>query len=419
MTGLLFLAAVALVVSICLSAFVQILYVESLRLRTRETPALEFFKETLEDRLGWKTEQGALAFALFKHTGLILLSIVFLLIASVGASRWNVGEAALLSFCTMLLAAHIVPQMLYRRASARWLLGLIPLLRLMALVMKPFTLLLGFMQSLAELSEREGQQEDEQTPAENIEALISAGEEEGLFEEDDRKLIQSVVEFGDKTVREVMTPRPNIVAIEKGKSLEELRQVVLDEQYSRIPVYDGSIDNITGFVHVRDMFELDPEERKRRTVAELVRELEPVPETKPVTELLKEMQQHGSHMAVVVDEYGNTAGIATMEDLMEEVFGEIRDEHEPDSDVEKDSDGSYVVSGNFDVDNLRELLEFRPGENTESTTVGGLVIEWLGHVPQKGECVEREGIRMEVVAGNDLRVEKVRISKVNDEKNGA
>jgi putative hemolysin len=419
MTGLLFLAAVALVVSICLSAFVQILYVESLRLRTRETPALEFFKETLEDRLGWKTEQGALAFALFKHTGLILLGIVFLLIASAGASRWNAGEAALLSFCTMLLAAHIVPQMLYRRASARWLLGLIPLLRLMALVMKPFTLLLGFMQSLAELSEREGQQEDEQTPAENIEALISAGEEEGLFEEDDRKLIQSVVEFGDKTVREVMTPRPNIVAIEKGKSLEELRQVVLDEQYSRIPVYDGSIDNITGFVHVRDMFELDPEERKRRTVAELVRELEPVPETKPVTELLKEMQQHGSHMAVVVDEYGNTAGIATMEDLMEEVFGEIRDEHEPDSDVETDSDGSYVVSGNFDVDNLRELLEFRPGENTESTTVGGLVIEWLGHVPQKGECVEREGIRLEVVAGNDLRVEKVRISKVNDEKNGA
>ena len=195
--------------------------------------------------------------------------------------------------------------------------------------------------------------------------------------------------------------------------------MVLDEQYSRIPVYDGSIDNITGFVHVRDMFELDPEERKRRTVAELVRELEPVPETKPVTELLKEMQQHGSHMAVVVDEYGNTAGIATMEDLMEEVFGEIRDEHEPDSDVEKGSDGSYVVSGNFDVDNLRELLEFRPGENTESTTVGGLVIEWLGHVPQKGECVEREGIRLEVVAGNDLRVEKVRISKVNDEKNGA
>ena len=165
MTGLLFLAAVALVVSICLSAFVQILYVESLRLRTRETPALEFFKETLEDRLGWKTEQGALAFALFKHTGLILLGIVFLLIASVGASQWNVGEAALLSFCTMLLAAHIVPQMLYRRASARWLLGLIPPLRLMALVMKPFTLLLGFMQSLAELSEREGQQEDEQTPA--------------------------------------------------------------------------------------------------------------------------------------------------------------------------------------------------------------------------------------------------------------
>jgi CBS domain containing-hemolysin-like protein len=136
-----------------------------------------------------------------------------------------------------------------------------------------------------------------------------------------------------------------------------------------------------------------------------------VPETKPVNDLLKEMQQTGAHMAIVVDEYGNTAGLATMEDMVEEIVGEIRDEHEPQLDVEQDEAGAFIVSGSFDLDHLRELLEFRVQGDTESTTVGGLVTEWLGRVPQPGEAVERDGIRMEVLAGNDLRVEQVRISK--------
>jgi CBS domain containing-hemolysin-like protein len=159
------------------------------------------------------------------------------------------------------------------------------------------------------------------------------------------------------------------------------------------------------------MFELDEADREHRKVAGLVRELKPVPETKRVCDLLREMQQNGAHMAVVVDEYGNTAGIATMEDLVEEVFGEIRDEHEPTADIEEEPDGSYVVSGSFDLDHLHELVAFRPEEEMESTTVGGLVTEWLGHVPKKGEIVEQQGIKLEVVAGNDLRVDKVRISK--------
>jgi CBS domain containing-hemolysin-like protein len=124
------------------------------------------------------------------------------------------------------------------------------------------------------------------------------------------------------------------------------------------------------------------------------------------------MQQTGAHMAIVVDEYGNTAGLATMEDMVEEIVGEIRDEHEPQLDVEQDDEGAYIVSGSFDLDHLRELLEFRVQNDTESTTVGGLVTEWLGRVPQPGEAVERDGIRIEVLAGNELRVEQVRISKV-------
>jgi putative hemolysin len=394
------------------STLIQILYLESLRLRTRETRALALFKESVEERIGLKGEQGALAFSLIKHLSVVALAVMVAGAAMLGERGWRgLLEALVLTSFLMVTVTYLVPHLIYRRTSGGWLAAAVPLARAMALGVRPLTALLNFLNSVAELSEHENGRQEETTQADHIEALISAGEEEGLIEEDDRKLIQSVVEFGDKRVREVMTPRPNIVAIEKGKSLEELRQLVIHEQYSRIPVYEGTIDNIIGFVHVRDMFELDEEEREKRTVAELVRSLKPVPETKRVSELLKEMQASGAHMAVVVDEYGNTAGIATMEDLVEEVFGEIRDEHEPGSDVTREADGSIVVSGSYDLDHLAELMGFRPGEGTESTTVGGLAAEWLGRVPKPGEVVERDGIRIEVMAGSERRVEKVKLSR--------
>jgi CBS domain containing-hemolysin-like protein len=209
-----------------------------------------------------------------------------------------------------------------------------------------------------------------------------------------------------------MTARPNIVAISAGAALEELRQLVITEQYSRIPVFDESIDNVIGFVHVRDMFELDEEERAHRTVRELVRPIPFVPETKPVSDLMRQMQQENTHMVIVVDEYGNTAGLATMEDLLEVILGEIRDEHEPTSDVTEDGHGGYIVSGNFDLDRVSDLFHsFHREEEIESTTVGGLASEWLGRVPKPREVVARDGIRIEVLASDELRVEKVRISK--------
>jgi CBS domain containing-hemolysin-like protein len=277
--------------------------------------------------------------------------------------------------------------------------------------MKPATAVFVFFYSLMDIADENQGTEEAATPAENIEALIEAGTEEGLIQEEDRKLIQSVVEFGDKVVREVMTPRPNIVAIPVDATLEGLRQIVINEQYSRIPVYEGTIDQIIGFVHVRDMFELEEEERVRRTVRELMRPIRFVPESKAVNDLMREMQQDNTHMVIVVDEYGNTAGLATMEDLVEVILGEIRDEHEPDSDVKEDGSGGYIVSGNFDVARLAELFEFRPQEEIESTTVGGLVTEWLGRVPQAGESVERDGLHIDVLASGELRVEQVRVRR--------
>jgi len=390
-----------------LVTFVQVLYLESLRLRTRDLPSLKFFKDTLEDRIGVKsTEQGAGSFSLIKHTLIVVLALLY---AVSFAELWQAGVAAWLTMVTVCFA---LPQLLYRRTSGRWLLAAVPLLRALAWAARPFVGLLSFFQSLIDLTEDTAHEEEPPTPAENIEALITAGTEEGLIEEQDRELIQSVVEFGDKVVREVMTPRPNIVAIQADATLEELRQLVIHEQYSRIPVFEGNIDNTIGFVHVRDMFEIDEDEREDRMVRELVRTILFVPETKRVHELMRQMQQENTHMVMVVDEYGNIAGLATMEDLLEVIIGEIRDEHEPATDVVEDGRGGYIVSGNFDLDRVSDLLEtFHREDDIESTTVGGLVSEWLGRVPKPGEKVERDGLRVEVLASDDLRVEQVRLSR--------
>lgn len=413
MTLALLLIILLVTLLLSLATFAQLLYTENLRLRTRDLPAIRFFRENLEKRIGMSIEQGASSFSLIKHTSLLFLAILYCgIFANGGAWHWpSMLQALAAAWGTMLAAAYVVPQVLYRRTEARWLTPLAPLLRLLGLATRPLTGALAFFKSLIDLADEKNGHEEPPTPAENIEALISAGEEEGLIQKDDRKLIQSVVEFGDKTVREVMTPRPNIVAIEANASLEQLRELVIHEQYSRIPVYGESIDDVRGFIHVRDMFEIDEDERGRRTVRELMRPIRLVPETKPVNDLMREMQQESTHMVMVLDEYGNTAGLATMEDLVEVILGEIRDEHEPASDVIEDGQGGYIVSGNFDVARIGELVQFHGDEEIESSSVGGLVTEWLGRVPRPGEVAERNGIRVEVLASDERRVERVRISR--------
>ncbi len=409
------IAAVILLAGLtCVITLVQVLYMESLRLRTRELPMLEFFRSSLEDKIGIHDEHGALVFSIVKHTAQVIATL--LVVATRLDAKiplWqSLLEAAGIAWLLMILSTYVVPHILYRKTRGDWLLPLVPLLKALNVPARPLAALLAFFQSLVELAEPESVANEAANSAEHIDALIAAGTEEGIIEEGDRKLIQSVVAFGDKTVREVMTPRPNIVAIEESQSLESLRELAIEQQYSRVPVYSGTIDLIIGFVHMRDMFELDEQERKGRTVKELTRPIRVVPESKPVDVLLREMQQDGAHMAIVVDEYGNTAGLVTMEDMVEEILGEIHDEHEPERDVVEESQGTYVVSGTVDVDRLHELLAFRPQEEPESTTIGGLVTEWLGHVPRVGETVERDGIRLEVLAGNELRVDQVRVSRV-------
>lgn len=411
------LALVLMSVVLAFATLVQMLYLESMRLRSKETPALDYFKDVLADRIGWKVELGALTFSLWKHLLTATLGVMLALLSiGGGVTALGVLEAVGLTWLVVLAATYLVPQIVYRRSACQWLSPLVPLMKLMGLIVRPLTLLMSFLQSLFELTQ------PQQPHSENgngdkdkeIEALIEAGTEEGLIEEGDRKLIQAVVEFGDKTVREVMTPRPDIVAIGMEATLEDLRALVIHEQFSRIPAFEESLDNIRGFVHVRDLFEIDSQKLTGRRVKEIMRPIRLVPETKAVRDLFEEMREKGAHMVVVVDEYGSTAGIATLEDLMEEVFGEIRDEHEPAHDIERDSGGAILVAGSFDVDHLETLLGFRPEAETEATTIAGLVTEWMGRVPRVGEVVERDGIRIEVLDGNERRVDRVRVLRIGE-----
>jgi CBS domain containing-hemolysin-like protein len=392
---------------------IQMLFLEGLRLRGRELPSVQHFKAVMEPRLDLRTDEGMLVFSLWKHILLALFG-VFALASTLGGTPLEPAklfEGLGIAFGGVVVLSCLIPQLLLRRSGGRWLGPFIPLLALGAAAMRPLVSILNFVQSLLDVVKQDAPEEEPATAAENIDALIAAGAEEGLFEEDDRRLIQSVMEFDAKTVREVMTARPNIISIAAESTLEALHSLVVNEQYSRIPVFEGSIDGIIGFVHVRDMFEVPESSRAIRKVRELMREIQFVPETKPVGDLMREMQQQGAHLVVVVDEYGNTAGLASMEDLVEVIVGEIRDEHEPGSDVASDGNGGHIVSGNFELARLEELVEFEPEEEIESTTVGGLVMEWLGRVPKPGETVENGGIHIEVLASDNMRVEKVRLCK--------
>jgi CBS domain containing-hemolysin-like protein len=251
--------------------------------------------------------------------------------------------------------------------------------------------------------------EQPEHPSEAVDALIEAGQEEGILEESDRELIQSVVEFGDKTVREVMTPRPEIVAVPIDASVEQFTELLRTKPYSRVPVYEGSIDHVKGIVFAHDVLQVPDAEARNHTVGELMKPVVFVPESKRVSALMREMQKENQHMAIVIDEYGGTAGVVTIEDLVEEIVGEIRDEHEAKADIVRENENSYVVPGNMDVDRLDELFHIRPNGH-EAATVAGLVSEILGRIPEQGEVVEESGLRFEVLESTDRRVERLRIS---------
>jgi len=241
-------------------------------------------------------------------------------------------------------------------------------------------------------------------------AYIDTAEQEGIIEGEERRLLQSIVDFGDTLVREVMTPRPDIVAIRADATVGDVRALFREQEYSRFPAYKNSLDNIAGFVFVKDLVTLNTAD-DALPIAGLLRPAVVVPETKRVPELLKQFQRQQTQCAIVVDEYGGTAGLVTIEDLLEEIVGEIRDEYDVETEqIVDEGGGSYVFSGKVGFDEVRQRLAVAI-EREGFETVGGYLLSRIGRVPAAGEKFEIDGLSVEVLDAERRRVNKVRFRR--------
>jgi putative hemolysin len=317
----------------------------------------------------------------------------------------------------VVIAMQFFPALLLARAPGNWVLPLVPVVRTFFFIIWPVQAVLELLISVLHLSE---ESEEAQTPAaeqqQAIEALVDAATEEGIIEQDEARLIESVVEFGDKRVRDVMTPRPDVIAIRADASLEELRDLVVETKFSRLPVFEKTLDDISGIVMARDMLEVPDREAAHRTVRELMRPALFVPETKFGSELLKEMQRKNQQMAVVIDEYGLMAGLVTIEDLVEEIVGEIGEEdRRPAPDVVREPSGALVIRGSVQLEKVSELfgVQLDSGmQHSAATTIAGLLNSVAGHVPRTGEVIDADGLRFEVIEANQRKVLRVRAKPI-------
>jgi len=258
--------------------------------------------------------------------------------------------------------------------------------------------------------EEEEAHEDEEVTDDDVQAYIDVGEEEGILEGTEGKMIQSVVDFGDRVARELMTPRIDVLAFDATQPFDELAAMFSESKYSRLPIYDGSIDKIVGIVHIKEVFEALVKHETPKAL-QIARPPYFVSETKKVSELLREFQSEHIQVAVVVDEYGGTAGIITIEDIVEEIVGEIADEHEEDEATIVDlGDGEYMVSGQLRVEALEDLLD-ADLEGDDYETVAGLIFTLTGRVPKVGAVIKKNGYQFVVDRADRRRIYRVRVSK--------
>ncbi|WP_433968885.1 hemolysin family protein [Tunturiibacter gelidiferens] len=478
-------ALILLLGILALAAYVDRIYSEMGKFLAREyQDNIDSWERVVEPRLRLGRESIALSASVLRQLSLAALALLSglrlythtTLVPTLARtpSLSEVLRAVFELILLILIFDRLLPQLLFSRTRGLWIARITPLLQTLFYLILPVTLLLGLLLSIAALAEPEDTTEEDH-PSEAMDALLEAGEEEGILEESDRELVRSAVEFGDKIVLEVMTPRPEIFAVPGTLTLQEFTATINEHAFSRVPVYNGSLDHVTGIAFAHDLLKVLDTEADTLTVAQMQRPAAFVPETKKVAELLREMQREKQHMRMVIDEYGSVAGLVTIEDLLEAIVGNIADEHdesEADDEPIREPNGAYVVSGSFELSRLRDLFadQFeqpnrngRPAEDSEphdpededtesaeaarwsddreefdeqkdlreprdtrddptavrlpehyeSTTLGGLVSEIAGHIPLPGEVVEEDGLRLEVLASTDRRIDRIRVSLTN------
>jgi CBS domain containing-hemolysin-like protein len=379
------------------------------RLRESHPPISHYFHATYFRQIS----RVRVALQLAVQTSLVgvVLMVAWAAAGFPGWTRWLVPLAA--GLLAAVAGGQVVARGLAAYRPESWLARLLILVRITDILLWPLsaptTHLLRRLQHGMLEPEAERDEEDQE---EEIEAFIEVGEQEGLLEEGERHLIRGVFDFGDRVVREVMTPRTNMVVVSHEATLGELRDLVVQEKHSRIPVYRETIDHIVGILLVRDLLAILGRMPDETPITSLVNPALFVPETKRIAELLRELQRRRSHLAIIVDEYGGTAGLVTIEDLVEEIVGEIQDEHESEEDsIVQQPDGALQVAGSADIELVAEALGAEL-EDEEFETVGGFILSVLGRVPRAGERFVHGGLEVEVLEADRRRIHRARIRRL-------
>ncbi|HXT86005.1 MAG TPA: hemolysin family protein [Verrucomicrobiae bacterium] len=373
---------------------------------------LDIFAAEIEPRLRIARLRAAGTFNLLARLWLVIVSVLTARAVLLFAGEtWRiVAEMIFFLGLEVIIGMQFLPALFLARTNGKWLIPILPFIRLFAWLVWPIQSVLEFSISILHLTDEPGD-----TPANDqqaMEAIVDAATEEGILEQDEARLIEQVVEFSDKRVREVMTPRPDVISISANATLEELRRLFISTKLSRLPVYENTLDEIIGIVIARDILQIAESEAAKQTVRQLVRPALFVPEAKMGSSLLREMQRKNQQMAIVIDEYGSMAGVVTAEDLVEEIVGDIGEEdRHPAPDIVRESDGSMVLRGSTGIEKLKDLFGVEwAGDHVESSaaTVAGLLNQLAGHVPEPGEKLNYDGLQFEVLEANQRKVLRLR-----------
>lgn len=373
---------------------------------------LDIFAAEIEPRIRMPRLRAAGTFNLLARLWLVVVSVLTARAVLLFAGEtWRiVAEMIFFLGLEVIVGMQFLPALFLARTSGKWLIPILPIIRLFAWLVWPIQSILDFSISILHLTDEPGDMPANDQQA--MEAIVDAATEEGILEQDEARLIEQVVEFSDKRVREVMTPRPDVVSISANATIEDLRRLFISTKLSRLPVYENTLDEIIGIVIARDILQIPESEAAKQTVRQLVRPALFVPEAKMGSSLLREMQRKNQQMAIVIDEYGSMAGVVTAEDLVEEIVGDIGEEdRHPAPDVVRENDGSMVLRGSTDVEKLKDLfgVEWK-GDPAESSaaTVAGLLNQLAGHVPEPGEKISYDGLQFEVLEANQRKVLRLR-----------
>jgi putative hemolysin len=359
---------------------------------------------------------------------LVSLTAISVLITHLCLGTWPWLGLLYAFLCVVLVFVvfrQFLPRLLTQNESEKKLVELLRLFNPMYGILRPLAApISGILRLHRKLHEEDASGRDatdEETTEEEMQAYLEIGEDEGILQEEDTKLIQSVVEFGDTLVGRVMTPRTKIVACDEMASIAELRNTMVESRHSRIPIYREDIDHIIGIAYIRQLLAEYVKGKESEPIGALINPVLFVPETKPVSKLLKELQERGDHVAIVIDEYGGVAGLVTVEDLVEEIVGEIYDEDEAKiNKIIEEGPKAFVIRGSTELGRLEELAG-RKFENLNCSTVAGLVVAFLGRVPAPGEVFDLFGLSIRILDSDRKRVHWIRIQmpEKSDEQQGA